>query len=289
MSPVVKRKGEKFTIPSKYLLFLLSLLCSAMMLITFGTSIFNKPFNSFVGYIVMPFEKGVNKAGVWFVSKAEELSNINSLLEENAALKEQVAKLTEDNTLLLQDKYELNELRELVQLDKQYDTYHKIGARIIARDAGNWYASFIIDKGSNDGIEEDMNVISGGGLVGRISQVGPNWARVISIISDNSNVSGKIISTNDNLIVSGDLKAMSDGVIPFSQLVDSMNQVETGDKVVTSDISSKFLPNILIGYVQTITMDNNNLTKSGFLVPAVDFEHISEVLVITDRKQTVEE
>ena len=97
------------------------------------------------------------------------------------------------------------------------------------------------------------------------------------------------ISTNDNLIVSGSLKSMNDGVILFGQLVDSQNKVEEGDKVVTSNISDKYLPNILIGYISKINLDNNNLTKSGYLVPAVDFEHINEVLVITQQKQAVEE
>lgn len=289
MSPVVKRKGERVTMPGKYLLFLLTILCSVMMLVTFGTTMFNKPFNSIIGYVVVPFEKGIHSAGNWFVEKADELASIRSLLEENAALKEQVAMLTEENTLLQQDRYELNELRDLISLDKQYDSYDKIGARVIGRETGNWYATFMIDKGEKDGIQENMNVISGGGLVGRISQVGPNWAKVVSIISDNSNVSGMTLSTNDNLIVSGDLKSMSDGTILFSQLVDSKNRVEEGDKIVTSNISDKFLPNILIGYIKKINLDNNNLTKSGYLVPAVDFEHISDVLVITQLKQTMEE
>ena len=147
--------------------------------------------------------------------------------------------------------------------------------------------SFVIDKGSNDGLADDMNVIAGGGLVGRITSVGPNWSRVTSIISDNSNVSGMTLATGDNLIVSGDLQMMAQGVILFSKLVDSQDAVAEGDKVVTSDISDKYLPNILIGYISTINKDTNNLTKSGYLTPVVDFEHLSEVLVITDKKQQV--
>lgn len=289
MSPVVKRKGERPGIPVKYLLFLLTILCCILMMITFGTNVFNKPLNTVVGYVVVPFQKGIHYAGQWMADKADELVSIRDLLEENKKLKEQVAQLTEENVILQQNRYELNQLRELVELDQQYDSYEKIGARIIARDTGNWYATFLIDKGSDAGIKEDMNVLAGGGLVGRISQVGPNWSKVTSIISDNSNVSGMTISTNDNLIVSGSLKSMSDGVILFGQLVDSQNKVEEGDKVVTSNISDKYLPNILIGYISKINLDNNNLTKSGYLVPAVDFEHINEVLVITQQKQTISE
>ncbi|MBR6478486.1 MAG: rod shape-determining protein MreC [Lachnospiraceae bacterium] len=289
MSPIVKRKGERFTLPSKWLLFILTIVCSALMLFTFATDVFDKPLGTIVGYVLVPFEKGIGAAGGWFSGRKDELSQIRTLIKENQDLKEQVARLTEENTLLQQDKYELNKLRQLFELDEQYEEYHKVGARIISRDSGNWYAAFVIDKGTNDGIREDMNVIAGGGLVGRISAVGPNWARVTAIISDNANVSGMTLATEDNLIVSGSLKGMNEGVIYFSKLVDSKEAVQAGDKIVTSDISDKFLPGILIGYVLTITPDNNNLTKSGTLIPAVDFEHLSEVLVITDQKQLMEE
>lgn len=289
MSPVIKRKGEKFTLPSKYLLFILTIICTLLMLITFGTDVFNKPLNTVVGYVIVPFEQGIGRVGGWLANRTEELAQIQTLLEENERLKEQVAQLTEENTLLQQDKYELNKLRELVELDEQYGEYNKVGARIISRDSGNWYSSFIIDKGTDDGLDVDMNVIAGGGLVGRITSVGPNWARVTSIISDNSNVSAMTITNEDNMIVSGDLELMAEGVITFSKLIDSTDTAAEGDKVVTSNISDKYLPNILIGYLHTINKDNNNLTKSGYLTPAVDFEHLGEVLVITDLKQQIEE
>jgi rod shape-determining protein MreC len=143
--------------------------------------------------------------GRWIGKRRDEIVQIRTLLDENARLKDQVALLTEENTVLQQDKYELHKLQALFKLDEQYNKYEKVGARIIARDSGNWYASFVIDKGTKDGLDVDMNVIADGGLVGRITTVGPNWARVTSIISDDSNVSGMTLATEDNLIVSGDL------------------------------------------------------------------------------------
>ena len=289
MSPIIKRKGERFTIPSKYLLFIFTVICSILMLLTFSTNIFNGPLNTVMGYVVVPFQEGISHVGGFLHSKSEEFAQIRELLDENAKLKEQVADLTLENTLQKQEKYELLTLRELYKLDAQYSEYDKIGARIIARDTGNWYHSFTIDKGSDDGLCIDMNVIAEGGLVGRITDVGPNWSKVVSIISDNSNVSGKILATGDNLIVSGELELMQDGVISFGQLLDSAGAVSIGNKIVTSDISDKYLPNILIGTISELNLDANKLTKSGYLVPAVDFEHLDVVLVITKLKQTVED
>ena len=287
MSPIIKRKRERFTLPSKYLLFILTILCTLLMLMTFGSDFLNRPLNKAVGHVVVPFQQGISKLGEWLSNRSEELVQIRSLLEENERLRAEIAALTEENTLLQQDKYELNQLRELMDLNEQYGEYNKVGARIISRDVGNWYSSFLIDKGSDDGLAVDMNVIAGGGLVGRLTAVGPNWSRVTAIISDSSNVSGMTLATEDNLIVSGNLQLMAEGTITFSQLVDSRNVVVAGDKIVTSNISDKYLPNILIGYISSIEMDNNNLTKSGLLTPVVDFEHLREVLVITDMKQTI--
>lgn len=260
-----------------------------MMLVTFGTDTFNRPLNRAVGYVIVPFQRGIEKLGSWLSNRLDEFSQVQDLLEENLRLKAELAALTEENTLLQQDKYELNKLRELFSLNEQYSEYHKIGARIIGRDPGNWYSAFLIDKGEEDGLCVDMNVIAGGGLVGRITSVGPHWARVTSIISDNSSVGGMTLSTEDNLMVTGDLKLMASGCIAFSQLLDGQDKVREGDKIVTSDISDKYLPNILIGYIRSISKDSNNLTKSGLLVPAVDFEHLGEVLIITDLKQKIVE
>ena len=288
MSPIVKRKGEKFTIPSKYLLFILTILCAGSIVLTFSTNIFSGSLNTVVGYVIIPFERGISSVGSWLSNRSEELVQIRALLSENEALKAQIDELTIENTTLQQDRYELTNLRELYKLDSQYEGYEKVGARIIARDAGNWFHSFVIDKGSDDGIAIDMNVIAGSGLVGRIVDVGPNWAKVTAIIADYSNVSGKVLATSDYLIVSGDLELYGDGVIKFEKLVDSADKVVEGDKIVTSNISDQYLPNILIGYINTLNVDANNITKSGLLTPAVDFEHLEEVLVIMELKQTVD-
>ena len=289
MSPIVKRKGEKFTLPGKYLLFILTILCTGMVLLTFNTTVFSGPLSTVAGYTVVPFEEGISVVGSWLSNRSDELAQIRVLIAENERLKQQVDELTIENTRLQQDRYELTNLRELYNLDAQYDEYEMTGARIIARDPGNWFHTFVINKGVRDGIAVDMNVMAGSGLVGRVVDVGPNWAKVKAIIADDSNVSAMVLSSSDNMIVSGNLKLYASGVIEFEQLVDSANIVVEGDKIVTSNISDKYLPGILVGYINTINQDANNLTKSGYITPAVDFEHLEEVLVIMKLKQTIEE
>lgn len=288
MSPVVRRKREKFKIPSKYLLLILSLVSILMMVITFFTDYTVLPLNRLIGYVVVPMQKSISECGVWISTRVDELEELRVVIQENESLKEQIAELTIENTQLQQDKYELNNLRQLYKLDEQYSGYDKVGARVIAKSGGNWFNSFTIDKGLKDGIQIDMNVIAGGGLVGKVVDVGDNYAKVNAIISDDSNVSGVTLATSDTMIVSGSLLLMNDGIITFSQLNDAKDRVQVGDKVVTSQISDKYLPGILIGYINEIEADSNNITKTGTIIPAVDFAHLEEVLVILETKENIE-
>ena len=254
------------------------------MILTYGSSVFDAPANGAVGTLIVPFERGISRAGEWLRNRKDELSSVQSLLKENEELKAQIAELTEENIILTQERYELTDMQALLGLSEIYNSYEKVGARIIAKDTGNWYTSFVIDKGTDDGLAIDMNVIAGGGLIGRITKIGPNWARVTSIISDGCNVSGQVASSDLTLMVSGDLSLNDKGLLSFSQLSDPEGLVVKGDKVVTSNISDKYLPGLLIGYIDTVEQDANNLTKSGTITVATDFSYLSTVLVITDMK-----
>ena len=143
----------------------------------------------------------------------------------------------------------------------------------------------MINRGSADGIRVDNNVIAGKGLVGLVTEVGTHWATVRSIIDDSSNVSAMTVSTQDNCVVEGDLELIDEGKLSFSQLYDQDNKVTVGERIVTSNISEKYVEGLFIGYVSEIEQDSNNLTKTGTIVTPVDFQHLKDVLVITVNKQ----
>ncbi|MCR5777230.1 MAG: rod shape-determining protein MreC [Lachnospiraceae bacterium] len=279
-------KRKRFVIPDRYVLLIVTAVCIILMFLTYFTDAVSTPLSYVAAYTIVPFEKGLNTVGRRIEDKLEQLKDINDVMEKNEALQAEVDRLTIENNQLSEDRYELSELRSLYQLDDKFSAYDKVGARVIGKDTGNWFSTFTIDKGKNDGIEVNMNVISGSGLVGIVTEVGPNWASVRSCIDDSSNISGMVLSTSDTLMVSGDLKLMENGDIRFSQLTDDGDKVGVGDEIVTSNVSNKFLPGITIGYISSIETDANNLTKSGSLTPTVDFRHINTVLVIKELKQS---
>lgn len=289
MSPRIEKSRDerKPVFIGRYLMVITGIICILLMILSFNVPSFTGPFAEAADLLIVPFQEGLSRAGSSLISVRKYFADIDELQSENERLKEEVASLIEDRTTLQEKNYALRRLEDLYETQSEYTQYDKVSAAVIAKDSGSWYHSFVINKGSEDGILPDMNVMAAGGLVGRVTRTGRKWARVETIIDDNSNVSGMVLGSDENLIVSGSLKLYDTGSISFSQLFDASSQVKTGDKVVTSNISDKYLPGILIGYINMIEKDPNNITSSGYITPAVSFEHLDTVLVITELKQQV--
>ena len=136
---------------SKLILFFLSLFCGIMIIVSFALEFTDSPVKDVVGVVLTPIQSGINHVGGWFSGKMDYFEDNLKLAAQNEELQSQVDQLTVENTQLLQDKDELNSLRDLYELDHKYETYEKVGARVISKDdSSNWFSTFTIDKGSND-------------------------------------------------------------------------------------------------------------------------------------------
>ena len=273
---------------SKYTLAGMSAFCIVLIAATSINSSFLTPLRTGVGYILVPLQSGVNAVGTGLYNSIQNYSSLKEAQEENARLSARIDELVEENNRLQSEVYELDRLRELYQLDQEYMQYPKMAARVIAKDSGNWFQVFRIDKGLSDGVQVNMNVMAGGGLVGIVTDVGANYATVRAIIDDDSNVSGMSLRTGDTCNVSGDLTLYQEGRLGLDHIKKEAD-IQDGDKIVTSNISDIFLPGILIGYASELTTDANNVTKSGTILPVADFDNLQEVLVITQLKNGGEE
>ncbi|MDF2510278.1 MAG: putative rane protein [Herbinix sp.] len=278
------RRRAKINFNPKYILIGCIVLCIGLIIISFRFGEQLSPVKNAVGSVITPMQRGINTVGSYITEKLDHFKRIGDLEQQNTQLKEQVDLLSYQNQMLLQDKYELDELRKLYDLDQKYADYPKVAARVISKDSNNWYNVFTIDKGERDGLEKNMNVLAGNGLAGIITEVHYNYSVVRAIIDDNSNVTGMFIKTSDTCFVQGDLKLMDDGKIRV-ELISKDAQINDGDEIVTSHISPNFLEGITIGYVSDIKLDPSNMTKTAFLTPVVDFERLEEVLIITELKE----
>lgn len=268
---------------SKYILAGLSVFCLLLIAVTSINSSFLAPLRTGVGFVLVPLQSGVNAVGTSIYNNVRDYSSLKEAQEENDKLTARIGELTEENNRLQAEQMELKRLRELFALDQDYMQYEKVAARVIAKDSGNWFQVFRINKGSSDGIKVNMNVMVDGGLVGIVTDVGANYATVRSIIDDSSNVTAMSMRSGSNCNVAGNLTLYREGRLGLNHMKKE-DDIQEGDKIVTSNISDVFLPGLLIGYASDLTTDPNNVTKSGYVIPVATFDNLQEVLVITQLK-----
>ncbi len=284
-----RKKLSRFTIRSKYLFLLLSFLCVVLLVVSYR---YEKQFDSFreaVASLFVPVQKGIDTVEQFVEDKVQYFSDMSDLLAERDSLREEVSELQAENAILLQEKEELEQLRALYELDQTYGDYPKVAARVISDTTSNWYSSFLIDKGSEAGMAVGMNVISGNGLVGIVTQVGKRYSRVRSIIDDESFVSGTLSRCEKTCMVQGNLTLREEGTLQLDvSMIDPEADIAAGDEVVTSSISDQYLPGILVGYLTDFEMDASHMTLSGHVTPAVDFSSLQSVLVITTLRDAEE-
>ena len=160
------KKKNQTTRTNRYILIGLSVFCAFMMALSSFSDIAAGPFRVLANITVVPLQQGINHIGGWLGDMKDNFATMEQLQSENSRLREQISDLSTENSYLLEQSYEYERLQELYELDQNYAEYGKTAAHVIGRDSGNWFNTFTIDKGSNDGIEVDMNVLAGSGLAG---------------------------------------------------------------------------------------------------------------------------
>ena len=269
--------------PRGGLLILIGVCLFLMLLSSFSPS-FNSILRNGVNRALMPMQRGMNKVGSYVFDQIEKLHELQDIQEKAQLLEDEIALLRSQNAQLKLKEKELNELRSLMKMQEQYPEYETVGAHIIGKSSGNYYQSFMIDRGQQDGIQVGMNVLADGGLAGLVTAVGDTYATVETIINSGQYVSAMGTRDGSHFLIAGDLKLYESGLLSLQDAALGSG-LETGDMVVTSNISDLYLPGILIGYVEELKTDSNQLTKNGTVRPVADFDSLDSVLVILTLKK----
>lgn len=281
----MNNKNFKYNLDPKYILLFSLIALIGLIFISYKFSNFINPIKTNINSLFIPFEKGISTVGSYINEKQENNKDIDELNRELKTLQDDYNELLVKYNSMLNDSYELGQLKALFELKQQYSNYSTVGAKVIYKDVIGYNREFTIDKGSADGMQVNMNVIAGNGLVGIITEVGKNYSVVRSIIDDKSNVSATIMKTSEPCVVSGNLKLMDEGHISVSE-IPVASEVKNNYQVVTSTNSSKYMPNILIGYISNVTTNADGLSLNAYLTPVVDFTKLDIVLVITTLKDS---
>lgn len=234
---------------------------------------------------VVPLQRVISRMGITFGGWTESLRNWSSLKEENEALQFRVAQLENQlkdaQALMVDQPYLEAEWRARLELSRRV-----VEARVISKSKGNWFQTFVIDQGSDDGIKANDTVVTGivhdgdfaaYGLIGQVSEVGGNYAVVQTLANKETNVAFEILRTGGQGIVEGELSKMHNGF-----LFNAEANVAVGDDLITTGISDYYLPGILIGQVTEVQKEGDQLVKHIQVETLVDFQGITEVFVLQE-------
>ncbi len=231
-----------------------------------------------VSTIVMPVQNGLTYLKNKITGNHTFFEDINRLQQENEELKNKNAELEQSLREFEIVKNENATLKEYLNLSEQYGNYETKAAYIINRDISNYSNIFIINVGEKDGIKPNMTVISEKGLVGYIISTTDHTAKVQTIIDTASTVSATLSSSRDNLICKGTLEESN--VLKATYIPTTANLVP-GDKVETSGMGGIYPKGIYIGTIKRVVATQNIVDRYAIIEPAVDFDKVDTVLVIT--------
>ena len=269
----------KSRLTSRVALIAVCVLCIASLLYRYWSYEDSVSPAQIAGAVIVPFQEGLNEIGAFLFRSEEDRLSLSEAREQISDLKKQNAELRRENSELNELALENERLRRLLDMKTRLADYEMTEASVIGNDGVNMFVRFTLNKGSMDGIQVNMNVINDQGLVGIITAVGPNYSVCTAIIEDGTNVSAMTKNDHLNLIVTGDLSTSGVSEMRFGSALLEID-LQEDSTLVTSFISDRYLPGLLIGYAESVKPNEDGLTQSGLVRTAVDFTNIHEVLII---------
>jgi len=226
--------------------------------------------------VLYPFQFVFSKASSWTLGTAGAIINLRGLSKENSALKAELDRLLAKEKLFESLNKENEKLKESLKFKSSSPHKAKLlGANIVARSPSNWFEVVEINRGTKDGVKEDMTVINKDGLVGRTVEVARNTSKVILITDPGSSIGGQNrVSRDLGIIVGGAMeKLRMNYVVPAAM-------IKEGDIIETSGVGHVFPKGIPIGKVTMVRMRDYDIFKQVEIEPLVDFSKLEHVFVI---------
>ena len=258
----------------------LAVLLAVVLIVVSSLTGLNLP-NMMVQGVLSPLRAGVSA----LADSAEQFDNYmfeyEALVAENEALKEELASIQEDARKSEAIARENQRLKDLLQLTEAHEDYKLVDGYIISWSSNDWTSTFTINRGTNVGITEGMCAITANGeLVGLVSEVGPNYAVVKSVLDSSLEISSTIASSGYNGMVQGGYSTGLEGLLRMDYLP-SDAAIRNHDQVVTAG-STIYPRNLIIGYVVDAGFDDTGVAKYALLEPATDIRSLEQVFIVTE-------
>ncbi|SFT71577.1 rod shape-determining protein MreC [Selenomonas sp. GACV-9] len=246
---------------------------------------FQAPVSSKAALLVLsPFQQAVSWVGSQVRYVTSSVWEIVTIHEQNKLLRNEVEQLRVQNLEASEALAENERLRTLLGYQQMMTQFDMVGARVIGRESATWSNVIVIDRGQKDGVDADMAVVTEKGLVGHVLEAGWNTSKVQLILDPRSSV-GTIVQRAESRvagIVQGDL---DNPTMPQMVNIPKNADVVEGDVIVTSGFGGTYPKGIVVGLVSSLQNDSGGLLKIGLLEPAVDFQKLEDVMVITASRE----
>lgn len=238
------------------------------------------PLKNAAATIAAPFQWCATKITDAVQGFAAYFTEFRDLREENAQLREELNSAKEQLHRAELAEEENAFLREYLDLPEYVADMSLLDAQVIARNAGNAATSYTLSRGSVHGVKVGMPVITADGVVGSVSEVGINWCRVTSILELNASAGAYVERSGALGLTEGTYELREEGLCRLAYLEENAD-VSLGDRIVTSGYGSVYPQGLVIGEVIEIRTDDYTRTKVAVVSPAVDFERLSRVMIVT--------
>ncbi len=239
-----------------------------------------------VNGLLTPFQKFFNYAADAMDGFAGYFTRFDALVEENNQLREEVAELRTQ----IYDSTEREEMyawmADFLEMKRVHTDYKMLAASVTGRESGNYSKVLTIDVGSSAGVEINMPVVTSEGIVGRVTEVGHNWAKVTTIVEPNSSVGAYVERTNDLGVCRGDFSLAADGLIRLNYLPGD-SEAAVGDRILSSGYGSVYPRGLVIGYIDSVEINPYTRSMTVQVKCAADYSDLSRVMVLTDYDITV--
>lgn len=238
-------------------------------------------YDNAVGFIIEPISKVFTYVANGTSDFFSYFKNKKDIINKNAELDNKVMILEHENSKLEALENENERLRSMLEFKNKNPQYNMVASEVISKDTSNYYSTFLIDKGTNDGIKTNMPVVGAKGLIGYIAEAGKGFSKVQTIIEGGSSVGCVVSRTGNTAVTEGNTVLLKEGLMSMIYVSKDMNLIE-GDIVETSGLGQIYPSGILIGRIKEITIDDITKSQYAIIKPAEDFELIREVFVITN-------
>ena len=264
-------------------ILLIAVIVSVSMaaLSTFGTGVAT-PIKNVVGMLVSPVEHAMSSAGEWIDDRIRFASEFDALKEENEALRDKIARLEQENRQAQADSAENRRLRELLNLRPQQRDFKYEIAKVTNHTNSNWTRTLTLNRGSSTDVAvKDCVIDSRGNLVGVVSEVGTNWCTVLTTVDTDFEMGAIVFRSGDAAIASGSFNLMADNLLTLNY-ISAEGALLNGDLIISSGLGGYYPSNLVIGSVQDVIIDDSGAMDYAMLAPAVDFDALTDVFIITD-------